>query len=47
MGWERAFGFELGDPDMSLMDMDDARKGWIEIDNAGSVDPVWRPLEMF
>ncbi|THH00997.1 hypothetical protein EW145_g6998 [Phellinidium pouzarii] len=47
LGWERAFGFEAGDPDTTVMAMDDARKRWVEIDNAGSIVPVWRAFEMF
>ena len=49
LGWERAFGFEAGDPPPydDRMTMDEDRKRWIEIDNAGSIDPVWRALEMF
>ncbi|KAI5115441.1 hypothetical protein M0805_008893 [Coniferiporia weirii] len=46
-GWERAFGFDEGDPDTTLMRMDDERKRWVEIDNAGNIVPVWRAFEMF
>ncbi|KAH8110708.1 hypothetical protein DFH11DRAFT_1730151 [Phellopilus nigrolimitatus] len=45
LGWERAFGFL--EEDTTQMDIDDSRKRWVEIDNAGSIIPVWRPFELF
>ena len=47
LGWERAFGFEAGDPDKNLHEMVDERKRWLEIDNRGNIEPEWRALEMF
>lgn len=46
LGWTRAFGFEDGDPNRK-MTMDDAKKRWVEIDNRGDIDPVWRAFELF
>jgi len=42
LGWERAFGFvnEMGE-------IDGKRKGWVEIDNAGQIEPVWEAFELF
>lgn len=47
LGWDRAFGFETGDPDKNLHEMVDERKRWLEIDNRGDIEPTWRALEMF
>lgn len=47
LGWERGFGFAEGDPDTSIMAMDDDTKRWVEIDNKGNIIPVWRAFEMF
>lgn len=47
LGWDQAFGFAPGDPDRTIMTMDEARKRWVEIDLKGSVDPVWRAFELF
>lgn len=46
-GWEPAFGFEDGDLDKTIMTMNDEKKRWVEIDNAGEIDPVWRAFELF
>jgi hypothetical protein len=42
LGWDRAFGVvdELGI-------MDENTKAWVEIDNAGQIDPTWEAFELF
>ncbi|TFY67983.1 hypothetical protein EVG20_g3728 [Dentipellis fragilis] len=45
LGWDRAFGFGFKKHDEG--DIDEEHKRWIEIDEAGVVDPVWQAFEMF
>ena len=42
LGWDRAFGVvdETGK-------IDDTTKGWVEIDNAGAIEPFWEAFELF
>ncbi|KAF4573464.1 hypothetical protein EYR36_007979 [Pleurotus pulmonarius] len=42
LGWDRAFG-ELG----SMGDIDETGKRWVEIDEHGTIVPVWQPFELF
>ncbi|KAG5654158.1 hypothetical protein H0H81_006870 [Sphagnurus paluster] len=42
LGWERAFGVVD-----SMGYLDDAHKRWVEIDQKGTVVPVWQPFELF
>ena len=42
LGWERAFGSV---DDMGEMEKD--TKGWVEIDNAGNIAPVWEAFQLF
>ena len=40
LGWDRAFGdLENG--------IDEERKRWVEIDNAGAILPLWEAFEVF
>ncbi|OBZ79230.1 hypothetical protein A0H81_01390 [Grifola frondosa] len=45
-GFERAFGFD-GDGDYSTGGVNDERKRWVEIDDKGVIDPIWRGFELF
>ncbi|KAA1471440.1 hypothetical protein DENSPDRAFT_837431 [Dentipellis sp. KUC8613] len=45
LGWDRAFGFGFKKHDEG--DIDEEHKRWIEVDEAGVVDPVWQAFEMF
>jgi len=42
LGWDVAFGSvnEMGR-------IDSKSKGWVEIDNAGQIEPVWEAFELF
>jgi hypothetical protein len=42
LGWVRAFGVvdEMGE-------MDHKAKGWVEIDNAGRIVPLWEAFDLF
>jgi len=42
MSWEKAFG-DVND----MGDIDEKGKRWVDIDQKGSVVPVWRPFELF
>jgi len=42
LGWDKAFGTV---DDMGAMD--DKHKRWVEIDQRGSIVPVWLPFELF
>jgi hypothetical protein len=41
-GWNLAFG--IGGLENTI---DENKKRWVEIDNAGSIDPVWEAFEVF
>ena len=42
LGWDRAFGVvnEQGEIDGNI-------HGWVEIDNAGQIEPSWDAFELF
>lgn len=42
LGWDRAFGSvnEMGEMDRKM-------RGWVEIDNAGQIEPMWEAFELF
>ncbi|EIN14358.1 hypothetical protein PUNSTDRAFT_49178 [Punctularia strigosozonata HHB-11173 SS5] len=44
-GWQGAFGLEGGDHEDGSMD--NGRKRWVEIDNAGAIVPQWDAFELF
>ncbi|TFK56877.1 hypothetical protein OE88DRAFT_1650368 [Heliocybe sulcata] len=43
LGWDRAFG----QVDQDTGEMDEDRKGWVEIDLKGTVEPYWKAFELF
>jgi hypothetical protein len=45
LGWERAFG--LYDGDNSNGEWDDAKRRWIEVENAGNVSPMWMAVRKY
>ena len=45
LGWERAFGFNGGEPKDGAIN--DEKKRWIELDNKGIVSPEWSAFEVF
>lgn len=48
LGWDRAFGFghdaETGQVQNGI---DNTRKRWVELDNKGTIAPMWRAFDMF
>ena len=49
LGWDLAFGFDNPDDDDPSRngEINEQRKRWVEIDNAGTVDPEWEAFELF
>lgn len=45
LGWDRAFGFDANDAQQ--MDIDNSRKRWVDVDDAGKIAPSWRAFDMF
>lgn len=41
-GWDRAFGVVNAQGSI-----DHETNGWVEIDNAGQIDPPWKAFELF
>ena len=45
LGWKRAFGFENA-IDNPKGEIDEKSRRWVELDNRGTVSPVWSAFEV-